>query len=77
MLLATSEPATRRTGAGNVFAVTNRAAGDLYSASAPLADTEVSSPSVSSTGGDAHANMQPFVALNFAIALLGVFPSRN
>lgn len=28
-------------------------------------------------GGQAHDNMQPYLALNFAIALRGLFPSRN
>ncbi|MEM9305328.1 MAG: tail fiber protein [Pseudomonadota bacterium] len=28
-------------------------------------------------GGQAHENMQPYIALNFAIALRGLFPSRN
>lgn len=28
-------------------------------------------------GGAGHDNMQPFLALNFVIALQGVFPSRN
>ena len=28
-------------------------------------------------GGQAHNNMQPSLALNFCIALLGLFPSRN
>jgi microcystin-dependent protein len=28
-------------------------------------------------GGQAHQNMQPYLALNFCIALQGVFPSRN
>lgn len=28
-------------------------------------------------GGQAHENMQPFIALNFCIALQGLFPSRN
>ena len=28
-------------------------------------------------GGQAHANMQPFLVLNFCIALQGIFPSRN
>jgi microcystin-dependent protein len=32
---------------------------------------------VSNVGGQAHNNMQPFLALNFVIALRGVFPSRN
>ena len=28
-------------------------------------------------GGQAHENMQPFLTVNFAIALTGVFPPRN
>ena len=28
-------------------------------------------------GGQAHNNMQPFIAVNFCIALQGLFPSRN
>ena len=28
-------------------------------------------------GGQPHENMQPFLTLNFAIALQGLFPSRN
>ena len=33
---------------------------------------------VANTGGSqAHLNMQPFLTLNFCIALLGIFPSRN
>ena len=28
-------------------------------------------------GGQAHANMQPFLVINYCIALQGVFPSRN
>ena len=28
-------------------------------------------------GGHAHENMQPWIALNFCIALQGLFPSRN
>ena len=30
-----------------------------------------------SGGGQPHNNMQPYLALNFVIALVGVFPSRN
>ncbi len=28
-------------------------------------------------GGQSHENMQPFIAIHFCIALLGLFPSRN
>jgi len=34
--------------------------------------------SITNVGGDqAHENMQPYIALNFCIALQGLFPSRN
>lgn len=44
----------------------------------PTAPTSMSSQTVSSVGGSqAHPNMQPYLVLNFCIALVGVFPSRN
>lgn len=39
---------------------------------------EMVSGSITNAGGDqAHENMQPYLALNFCIALQGLFPSRN
>ena len=32
---------------------------------------------VGSAGGQGHENMQPYLALNYCIALRGLFPSRN
>jgi microcystin-dependent protein len=33
---------------------------------------------ISSIGGSqAHLNMQPFLTINFSIALQGIFPSQN
>jgi microcystin-dependent protein len=29
------------------------------------------------TGGQPHQNMQPYLVLNFCVALQGIFPSRN
>jgi microcystin-dependent protein len=31
----------------------------------------------SAGGGQPHANLQPYLVLNFCIALAGIFPSRN
>ncbi len=40
--------------------------------------TALNPASVSNTGGSqAHLNMQPFLTLNFSIALQGIFPSPN
>ncbi len=40
--------------------------------------TPMSSDAVSNTGGHSpHNNMQPFLALNYIIALVGLYPSRS
>lgn len=49
---------------------------DLFAA--PGNTTGLSEASVTPTGGSqAHHNMQPYLGLNFAIALTGIFPSYN
>jgi microcystin-dependent protein len=32
---------------------------------------------ISSVGGQPHTNIQPYLAVNFSLALSGIFPSRN
>ena len=40
--------------------------------------THISTGSILNVGGgQAHENMQPYIAVNFCIALQGLFPSRN
>lgn len=40
--------------------------------------TSIVSGSIANVGGSqAHNNMQPYIAMNFCIALQGLFPSRN
>jgi microcystin-dependent protein len=53
-----------------------RSATQLY---APPANLQgMNAASVGNTGGSqAHLNMQPFLTLNFSIALQGIFPSPN
>lgn len=59
--------------AGQVLA---KRAAEVYAAPNNLAPMH--SGTTSNTGGSqAHNNMQPFLALNFCIALSGIFPSRN
>jgi microcystin-dependent protein len=49
---------------------------NIYHSAASL--TALSPASVGSTGGNqAHPNMQPFLVMNFCIALKGIFPSRT
>jgi microcystin-dependent protein len=45
----------------------------IYSSAAPT----IAMGSLSSTGGQPHENRMPFLALNYCIALFGIFPSRN
>jgi microcystin-dependent protein len=53
------------------------ASGDAYStASTPVAAFSPLGISLSGSGGS-HTNVQPVLALNFLIAMVGVFPSRN
>lgn len=42
-----------------------------------VVDTRLASQAIAPTGGQAHENRQPFLTLNFCIALTGIFPSRN
>jgi microcystin-dependent protein len=41
-------------------------------------DVTLAAPSIAPVGGNqAHNNMQPYAAINFCIALAGIFPSRS
>lgn len=58
---------------GNVLASVPGA--DLYAADSP---TDMNAAMVGNVGGgQAHENRQPWLALNFIIALQGLFPPRN
>ena len=57
-------PATAPTGLGNVYG--------------PATNLTAMSPAaISSIGGQPHNNLQPYLVVNFIIALTGIFPSRN
>lgn len=52
------------------------ASGDTYVDD--LSPTPMSSAAVTTTGGSlSHSNLQPFLCINFIIALVGIYPSRN
>ena len=75
---ATDNSGDAETPGGNVWA--KKARDDDYSAAAPDVTMRVDAASVSvaNTGGSqAHENRQPFLTVNFIIALQGIFPSRN
>lgn len=67
-----SEVANRRTPVNNFLAVGNSMYGDSSAALTPAG-----APLPSAGGSQAHNNMQPFLAMNFIIALVGLFPSRS
>jgi microcystin-dependent protein len=58
--------------AGNMWASNTGA----YSSASP--DSSMNPASISNIGGSQpHTNLQPFLVLNFIIALVGIFPSQN
>lgn len=62
--------------AGRFPAQTPTAVGNLYRTDS--AGTDFESGAIANVGGSqAHNNMQPYTAVNFCIALQGLFPSRN
>jgi len=72
---ARDEKANSEEPTGHVLSVDN-GAGQIYSTEVP--DVSLDNASVSDTGGSQpHNNMQPFLVINWCIALTGVFPSRN
>jgi microcystin-dependent protein len=72
---ATSDPATTPIPSGTV-ALANSAPAELYAPPEQLGAMR-SGTIGSAGGGQAHENMQPYLAMNFCIALQGLFPSRN
>lgn len=79
---ATSDAATTTVSSGNQFGkarkgspVAGFTSGLIYSPGNPT--TALSPGSVQPAGGNLpHTNMQPYLALNYCIALSGIFPSR-
>ena len=73
-LRATANQATSSTPVNNVLANAARRGIAVY---AQPTSGVVSPAAVSVGGGQPHNNMQPFFTLQFAIALIGIFPSPN
>ncbi len=77
-LVATNDSATLPGPAGNLPATAPAAVGETYSSgSAGLTAAFNAAAIAPAGGGQGHENMQPCLALNFCIALQGLFPSRN
>ena len=76
-LQATGNAADTSDPTGNSLAMAN-----VYRNEPPNVEMSAGSISVSGTagntgGGQSHANMPPYLAVNFIIALVGIYPSRN
>ena len=72
---ATGDQAKERNPTGKVLASRPRGGKRIYKDGSPNV-VSLAGPT-SAGGGQAHTNMQPFLTLNFVIALQGVFPSRG
>jgi microcystin-dependent protein len=73
-LLGQSALGTSASPAGAVWAAQSRL--NVYSAASP--DTQMGAASISTSGGSApYDNHSPYLTVNYVIALVGVFPSRN
>jgi len=73
-LMASSSDGDQQAPAGHVLA---RTVSLLYKENATLGPDIQPGTITHVGGGQAHENMQPSIALNFCIALRGLFPSRN
>jgi microcystin-dependent protein len=77
-LPADSRPGNTRTAAGNVPALEGTGQNAFYSApGTPTGQSMAAVLTPFSGGGQAHDNMPPYLALNYIIAALGVFPQRQ
>lgn len=77
-LSANNESVNQAAPTGNLPGQVPSTVDTVYSTGTDNLDTEFASSAVSNAGGgQAHNNMMPYLALNFCIALRGLFPSRN
>lgn len=75
---AITNQASANSPAGHSLARKPRRAPDFYTVPATTPDMKLNAGTVATFGGgQAHNNMQPYLAVNYVIALQGLFPSRN
>ena len=71
------EPGNQRSPVGHLPAQEATGATAVYSDKGANADMSPTLSVADIGGGESHENMQPWLALNYCIALQGLFPSRN
>ncbi|MGB3692261.1 MAG: tail fiber protein [Spirulinaceae cyanobacterium] len=76
-LNATSSNANTCDPAGKLLAKSNRPTYLSGTANIKLDSDSISGSTSSVGGGQTHNNVQPFLSINFVIALTGIFPSEN
>lgn len=77
-------PGHSHTGQGTSASATSNLAANMVFGNVPTANAYakanppqgIASGTITSTGGAAHENMSPFLAVSFCIALVGIFPPR-
>ena len=75
-LVAATSSSTKSTPAGNSLTRTSSGATPFKAPGSP--QVSMSTRAVNGTGGNLpHNNMQPYLTLNFCIALQGIFPPRS
>ncbi|HEX2748264.1 MAG TPA: tail fiber protein [Verrucomicrobiales bacterium] len=74
----TSTPGNRQNPVGNIIATDASGGTALFSNAAPNGNAAAASVTVGAAGGgQSHNNVQPYLGLNYILALEGIFPSRN
>lgn len=77
-LVATNTAANQPSPQGHLPAQVTAGVDFVYGSGSDNLNTSLNSASLANVGGgQAHNNMQPYLAVNFCIALRGLFPSRN
>ena len=75
-MYGTSTTADKKGGGANVFANDTSTGTDFFAPSGNL--TALDPQEIGPSGGSQpHTNMQPYLVMNYCIALYGIFPSRN
>lgn len=72
-LMATAQDAATSNPEGQMLAMTRQA---TYQSPGTLAPMNAQALEPSASGGQPHNNMQPYLVMNYCIALSGIYPSR-
>ncbi len=76
--IASSASANRGGPDGNLLATTSAGVGAIYSGTGTNLTASLAPTAIANAGANqGHNDMQPYLTLNYIIALSGLFPSRN